>query len=116
MHFATMPYFFCKLMPPRPDFIADMSGEERAVMGAHVKYWAPHVDAGLVVAMGPVTDPEGGYGVAVLEAASLEAVESLQARDPVILSGRGFAYRNYLMPGLAARPSSPLAPVSSVTP
>ena len=111
-----MPYFLSKLIPPRPTFVADMSGEERAVMIAHRDYWRPHVDIGLVVAMGPVADPEGGYGVAILDAASLEAVEALQAEDPAILSGLGFAYRNFVMPGLAARPSSPLAPVSSVTP
>jgi uncharacterized protein YciI len=111
-----MPYFLCKLIPPRPTFVADMSADERAVMIAHRNYWSPHVDIGLVVAMGPVADPDGGYGVAIMDAASLEAVEALQEQDPVILAAHGFAYRNFVMPGLAARPSSPLAPVSSVTP
>ena len=45
--------------------------------------------------MGPVADPTGAYGVAIVEAPSLEALEALQAQDPAILSGRGFVYREF---------------------
>ena len=48
-----MPYFLTKLIPPRASFLADMSAEERAAMLAHQDYWLPHLNAGLVVAMGP---------------------------------------------------------------
>jgi hypothetical protein len=40
----------------------------------------------------------------------------MQASDPAIASGRGFAYKNLLMPMIAVRPSMPLAPIYSVTP
>ena len=66
--------------------------------------------------MGPVADPAGGYGVAIIEAASEAALEAMQASDPVIAAGRGFAYENRLMPMIAVRPSLPLAPITSVTP
>ncbi len=36
--------------------------------------------------------------------------------DPAILANRGFSYEIFYMPVLAARPSLPLAPVTSVTP
>ena len=53
-------------------------------MLAHQDYWLPHVNAGLVVAMGPVADPKGAYGVMIVNAPSLKMLEDWQAQDPVI--------------------------------
>jgi hypothetical protein len=111
-----MPHFLCKLKPPRPTFITDMTPDEALVMRGHREYWMPRVEIGVVIAMGPVADPSGGYGVAIIEAPSLAALEAMQSSDPAIASGRGFAYENLLMPMIAVRPSMPLAPIYSVTP
>ncbi|HEY3620789.1 MAG TPA: YciI family protein [Roseiarcus sp.] len=112
-----MPHYFCKLRPPRATFITDMSSDEAQLMRAHREYWTPRVETGLVVAMGPVADPAGGYGVAIIEAASEAVLEAMQAADPVIASGRGFVYENRPMLGIAVRPSQPpLTPITSVAP
>ena len=63
-----------------------------------------------------VADPAGGFGVAIIEAASTAALDAMQRADPVIAAGRGFAYKNLLMLAIAVRPSLPLAPITSVTP
>jgi uncharacterized protein YciI len=107
-----MPHFLCKLRPPRTTFIAD----EALLMRAHREYWTPQVETGVVVAMGPVADPAGGYGVAIIEAASESALEAMLASDPVIEAGCGFSYENYFMPMIAVRPSMPLTPITSITP
>ena len=111
-----MPHFLCKLIPPRPTFISDMTLDELLIMRSHREYWTPHVEKGVVIAMGPVDDPSGGYGVAIIEAPSLAALEAMQAADPAIASERGFAYENFPMRGIAVRPSMPLSPITSVTP
>jgi uncharacterized protein len=111
-----MPHFLCKLKPPRPTFITDMSADEALLMRAHREYWTPQVETGVVVAMGPVADPAGGYGIAIIEAASEAALDAMQAADPVIAASRGFSYENRRMAGIAVRPSMPLAPITSVTP
>jgi uncharacterized protein YciI len=111
-----MPHYLCKLRPPRPTFMDDMTPDERLLMRAHREYWTPRVETGVVVAMGPVVDPEGGYGVAIVEAASADALEAMLAADPVMTAGRGFAYENRPMLAIAVRPSLQLAPVTSVTP
>jgi uncharacterized protein YciI len=111
-----MPHYLCKLKPPRTTFMADMTSDEALLMRAHREYWTPRVETGVVVAMGPVADPAGGYGVAIIEAASAAALEAMQGADPVIVAGRGFAYENHPMPAIAVRPSLPLAPITSVTP
>jgi uncharacterized protein len=111
-----MPHFLCKLRPPRPTFIADMTPDEAQLMRAHREYWTPRVETGVVIAMGPVADPRGGYGVAIIEAASEAALEVMLGADPIIKAGRGFSYENWPMLGIAVRPSQPLAPVTSVSP
>jgi uncharacterized protein YciI len=111
-----MPHYLCKLKPPRTTFLSDMAPDEAQLMGAHRVYWTPRVETGVVVAMGPVADPDGGYGVAIIEAPSEAVLEAMQNADPVIAAGRGFAYENRLMLGIAVRPSQPLAPIASVAP
>ena len=111
-----MPQFLCRLQPPRKTFGVDMTPEERDVMRAHADYWLPHVGAGTVIAMGPVADPAGIWGVAIVNAPSPAWLEAAQAGDPAILSGRGFSYENFSMPAVQVAPIEPLAPVSSVSP
>jgi hypothetical protein len=111
-----MPHFLSKLLAPRKTFGRDMTAEERDVMRAHADYWLPHVGAATVIAMGPVADPAGVWGVAIVNAPSLAWLEAAQAQDPAILSGRGFAYENFPMPAIQVAPIAPLAPVSSVSP
>ncbi len=74
--------FFLKLNPPRLSFTADMSAEERAVMQKHVAYWAPYVENGTVIVLGPVMDPKGGYGIAVVSVKNEEELKILVANDP----------------------------------
>src|SRR6516225_10293812 len=106
-----MPHFLCKLRPPRPTFIDDMAPDEAVLMRAHREYWTPRVETGVVVAMGPVADPAGGYGLAIIEAASEAALEAMLASDPAIVSERGFTYEKFVMPAIAVRPSMPLTPI-----
>jgi hypothetical protein len=111
-----MPHFLCKLTPPRKTFAVDMTARERERMLSHQDFWRPRVDAGVVIAMGPVADPEGVWGVAIVDAPSLGELLAWQAADPVILAASGFAYTNYPMPTIRVAPIQPLAPVSSVSP
>ena len=32
-------FYVCRLIPPRPSFVQDMTAEEAGVMQAHVAYW-----------------------------------------------------------------------------
>ncbi len=76
--------FFLRLLPPRPTFATDMSDEERALMGQHVAYVRRFFDEGKVLMFGPVLDPEGAFGIAVLQAESQAEVDSFIANDPTV--------------------------------
>lgn len=75
-------HYFLKLNPPRASFTLDMTPEERAIMTAHVQYWAPYVQDGTVIVLGPVADPKGGYGIAVIGVQDSSRLDELVTADP----------------------------------
>jgi hypothetical protein len=79
---ADKKHYFLKLNPPRASFMMDMTEEERGIMQQHVAYWKPYVEDGTVIVLGPVADPKGGYGMAVLAVDSEQQVHDLIAKDP----------------------------------
>ena len=92
-----MTVFFCRLLPPRPSFLRDITQEEMAVMQRHAAYWQPSVGSGAVIAMGPVDDPKGTFGMSIIEAESRAALDALIRRNPA-LELAGAAYEISVMP------------------
>lgn len=80
-------HFVYKLIPPRPTFASDQTEEEAAVMGQHAGYWAQRFDEGNVVAYGPVADPAGVWGLAIVSAQDEQEIHNLAKRDPAVTSG-----------------------------
>ena len=97
-------HFLLRLIPPRPTFAADMTEAEAAVMAEHAAYWSGHLDRGAVVAFGPVADPSGFWGLAVLETESRDVAERLAAEDPAITSGTMARVEIHPMPQATVRP------------
>src|SRR5712664_1777727 len=92
-----MPFFFCRLNPPRPDFAQTMSEAERALMGQHAAYLSGLQEQGTVVLFGPVGDPKGAWGLGILECADEAEARTITDNDPTVKSGRGFSYDVYPM-------------------
>jgi uncharacterized protein YciI len=102
-----MKYFFCKLIPPRPLFGADLSEVEMAAMQEHVAYWSKAMEQGKVIAFGPVADPKGFWGAAIVQVDSEAEFEDLTAKDPAIQAGLGFQRETYAMPQIMLRDPQP---------
>jgi uncharacterized protein YciI len=98
-----MPYFFCRLNPPRPSFATDMNPDEAALMRAHVKYWEAFFQSGEAVIFGPVGDSKGPWGLGILEVASKDEAEALTSADPVITAGIGMKYEVHPMMSAVVR-------------
>ena len=77
-----LTHYFMKPNPPRASFTQDMTPEERAIMLAHVQYWMPYVQDGTIIVLGPVADPKGGYGIAVIGVYDRSRLDELVAADP----------------------------------
>ena len=95
-------FFVYKLIAPRPTFAADMTDDERAAMGAHAAYWRELLDARTAVVFGPVLDPAGVWGLAVVEARSVDDVRAIGDADPAVSSGVA-SFDVYPMLGATAR-------------
>ena len=93
-----MPFFLCKLLPPRPTFPTDMTAEEARLMQDHAAYWQRAADKGEAVIVGPVLDPAGIWGLAIVEASDPAAASALTQHDPLIVSGEGFRYEIHPIP------------------
>ena len=79
--------FFVKLIPPRPTFANDMTPAEEKLMQEHADYWAEQFKHGTVLIIGPVLDPRGAFGMAVLETAKEEEARTLAMNDPTVKAG-----------------------------
>lgn len=91
-----MKFYLCKFIPPRTDFLATMSTDEREWMGQHGVYLNKLLDAGLIVAHGPVIDETGGYGVSLFQIPNDQDIAALTAEDPIVKNGVGH-YEHYTM-------------------
>ena len=99
-----MKTFFCKLNPPRPTFSLDMTPDEMRLMQEHVLYWTEWMHKGRVVTFGLVGDPNGPYGIGIMEVEDDSEIERLTASDPVIRADSGFSYEVHPMPRGAIHP------------
>ncbi|MDP9810614.1 uncharacterized protein YciI [Rhizobium tibeticum] len=99
-----MAYFFLRLVPPRPRFPHDATGEEMAAMKHHVAYWHRNAEDGSAIAVGPVFEGEGAWGMALVSAQDQQAAQALADADPIIQSGHGFRFDILPMPSIILRP------------
>ena len=82
-----MSTFVLRLIGPRPNFALDMSDEEQAVMARHAEHWQQWIESGRMVVFGPVLDPTGSWGLAVVEAGDEDEVRAHAASDPAVTTG-----------------------------
>jgi uncharacterized protein YciI len=91
-------HFLYMLIPPRPTFDRDMSEAEAAIMGQHVAYWQEQIERGVAIVFGPVADPAGAWGLAVVDADSEDDVRALGLADPAV-TGQLARFDVHGMPG-----------------
>ncbi len=95
-----MAYFMLKLAGPRPSFPFDATGEEMAAMAEHSDYWQGKAQERVALAVGPVFDPAGPFGMAIVACADEAAARILADGDPVIGRNLGFRYDIFPIPSL----------------
>jgi len=80
-------HLFMRLIAPRPIFPGGMTEEELGLMKQHVQYAGQAFEAGMVLAYGPVLDPAGAFGIALLEVNDAAEAEEFARKDPSIVAG-----------------------------
>ena len=54
-----------------------MTEAEEKLMHEHVKYWENLINRRIAIVFGPVADPKGGYGIAIIETKDESVVNDL---------------------------------------
>jgi uncharacterized protein YciI len=80
--FMEKKYFVLYLNPLRKDFAQTMTDDERNIMLQHIAYWKKYLEQGIMLAFGPVLDPNEVYGLGIVEVDSEEQLVSLMNNDP----------------------------------
>ena len=101
-----MGMFLFKLLSPRPTFPGDMNDQERKIMMEHVSRWKDLTNQGIAIAFGPVLDPKGVWGVAIIEVADEAEARRLATDDPTTKAGLGRIEVYPMAPGSIARVSA----------
>ena len=81
-----MPEWIYFIHPPRDDFAATMTDDEKSVWAAHFDRLQRLLAAGQLILAGP-TLGRVNTGVAVFEAPDEDAARQIMAADPAISSG-----------------------------
>jgi uncharacterized protein len=75
-----------------------VSEAEAAIMGQDVTYWQEQVERARAIVFGPVAEPAGVWGLAVVDADSEADVRALGLADPAVTSQLA-RFETYAMPG-----------------
>ena len=97
-----MKYYLCKYLPPRANFLATMTDDEKTWMGQHGAFLDDLLAKGQVVAHGPVIDPDGSFGLSLYRIEDDQDIEAITAMDPSVRNGIG-RYEHFPMPHLKSR-------------
>lgn len=81
-HFS--PCYAVRSSSNRPDFPNNMTDEERIIMQSHSEFWDKLLSSGKALVTGPVQDPNGTYGFAIVFADSEDAARELLKDDPAL--------------------------------
>src|SRR4051812_33735896 len=83
---ADMAEWIYFIHPPRENFAATMTDEEKAIWGVHFERFERLLAEGTVVLVGPTLGPVN-TGIAILEAPDEKAARRVMDEDPVIAGG-----------------------------
>ena len=67
-------------------------------MMEHIAYWTDRAAEGIAIVFGPVADPSGGWGVAVVDVTDDDHLRTLITNDPAVISNIGMRYETLFMP------------------
>lgn len=67
------------------------------MMQEHMEYWRNLANKRIAVVVGPVADPKGLYGLAVVEVQDEAAVQDIRKNDPAFKADAGFKIEIYSM-------------------
>lgn len=82
-----MAQWIYRIVPTRPDMVADATDEERAVVEEHFGYLQALKAAGILILAGRTQVDEGTWGITIFEAPDEISARAVMETDPAVAAG-----------------------------
>jgi uncharacterized protein len=82
-----MAQWIYRIVPTRPDMVADPTDEEAAVIAEHFGYLQALKSAGILILAGRTQEESGAWGITIFEAPDEESARAVMQTDPAVSGG-----------------------------
>lgn len=82
-----MAQWLYRIVPRRPEMVADPTPEEQRIVGAHFAYLVDLRDRGIAILAGRTQEATGTFGITIFEADDEDAARDVMTADPAVAAG-----------------------------
>ena len=82
-----MAQWLYRIVPSRPEMVADATPDEQRIVGEHFAYLVALRDRGVLVIAGRTQETEGTFGITIFEADDEPAAREVMNSDPAVAAG-----------------------------
>ena len=82
-----MAHWLYRIVPTRPEMVADPTPDEQRVVGEHFAYLLSLKEHGILILAGRTQEDVGTFGITIFEAEDAEAARAVMAGDPAAAAG-----------------------------
>ena len=82
-----MSQWIYRIVPARPDMVAEPTAEESAVVEEHFGYLQALKDAGILILAGRTQEDRGTWGITIFEAPDERTARAVMQTDPAVSAG-----------------------------
>lgn len=82
-----MAQWLYRIVPSRPEMVAEPTTDERRVVGEHFAYLVALRDRGILILAGRTQESADTFGITVFEAADEHAARAVMVDDPGVAGG-----------------------------
>ncbi|WP_127474701.1 YciI family protein [Microbacterium sulfonylureivorans] len=82
-----MSHWLYRIVPTRPEMVADATPDEQRVVGAHFDYLVQLKERGILILAGRTQETVGTFGLTIFEADDEAAARAVMDGDPAVAAG-----------------------------
>ncbi|MFF2485011.1 YciI family protein [Microbacterium sp. NPDC058062] len=82
-----MAQWLYRIVPSRPEMVADATPDEQRIVGEHFAYLVALRDRGVLVLAGRTQETEGTFGITIFEADDEATARGIMKADPAVAAG-----------------------------
>ena len=83
----AMAQWLYRIVPTRPQLVAEPTDDEVAVISAHFQYLLDLKSRGDLIIAGRTQESEGTFGITIFEASDEDAARAIMQADPAVAGG-----------------------------